>query len=226
MFEAGLLCFTQNGPSRAQLYQRERETWLHVNVLLWINGPFGVGKTQVSFELHRRLTRSFVSDPEHFGSGLHRMLPVQVRGDFQDISLWRTGVCDVLDMLLSSIDGVVIVPMTVTSRDYHCEILGRLEALGHQVHHFSLIAEPQTLRKRLRSRGAGNRGFAATKIQHCVDALHQPEFKQHVPTDGRSIGTIAEDIAAQAGLELDSSASRLAQLAHQWRVRWKHVRFD
>lgn len=195
-------------------------------MLLWINGPFGVGKTQVSFELHRRLRRSFVSDPEHLGFGLHRMLPPQVHGDFQDIALWRTGVRDVLDILLNSFDGTIIVPMTVTSREYHAEILGQLSALGHQVHHFSLMASPEVLRRRLRSRGGGQRSFSARKLQHCVDVLRQPEFEQHVDTDGRSVPAVADDIAGRLGIELAPAAGRLTQVARQWRAKLRHMRSD
>jgi hypothetical protein len=54
-------------------------------MLLWINGPFGGGKTQTAYELHRRLQGSLVCDPEHVGYGLHRMLPPTLRGDFQDL---------------------------------------------------------------------------------------------------------------------------------------------
>jgi hypothetical protein len=45
-------------------------------MLLWINGPFGGGKTQTAFELHRRLPGSVVCDPELAGFGLHRMMPL------------------------------------------------------------------------------------------------------------------------------------------------------
>lgn len=44
-------------------------------MLLWINGPYGGGKTQTAYELHRRLPGSVVCDPEHVGFGLHRMTP-------------------------------------------------------------------------------------------------------------------------------------------------------
>lgn len=52
-------------------------------MLLWINGPFGGGKTQTAFELQRRLRGAMVSDPEHAGFGLHRMVPRELRNDFQ-----------------------------------------------------------------------------------------------------------------------------------------------
>jgi hypothetical protein len=45
-------------------------------VLIWINGPFGGGKTQTAHELLRRLPGSVVCDPEYIGFGLHRTMPV------------------------------------------------------------------------------------------------------------------------------------------------------
>lgn len=58
-------------------------------MLVWINGPFGGGKTQTAFELHRRLPGSVVCDPEYIGFGLHRAMPVALRKDFQDFPAWR-----------------------------------------------------------------------------------------------------------------------------------------
>lgn len=44
-------------------------------MLLWINGPFGGGKTQTAHEIARRLPGSVICDPERVGFGLHRMMP-------------------------------------------------------------------------------------------------------------------------------------------------------
>jgi hypothetical protein len=49
-------------------------------MLLWINGPFGGGKTATAYELNRRLPGSVVCDPEHVGFGMRRMLPAALRG--------------------------------------------------------------------------------------------------------------------------------------------------
>jgi hypothetical protein len=48
-------------------------------VLVWVNGPFGGGKTATALELQRRLPGGIVCDPEHLGFGLRRMLPPTVR---------------------------------------------------------------------------------------------------------------------------------------------------
>jgi hypothetical protein len=73
---------------------------------VWINGPFGGGKTQTSHEIQRRLPDSVICDPEEVGFGLLRMTPSPLRHDFQDQPSWRQGVFEVLARVLSEHDGV------------------------------------------------------------------------------------------------------------------------
>lgn len=95
-------------------------------MIVWLNGPFGGGKTQIAYALHRRLPGSVVCDPEHLGFGLHRMTPAALRGDFQDLPAWRQGVFEVLDLAAERHPGAVLVPMTVTEPAYFAETVGRL----------------------------------------------------------------------------------------------------
>lgn len=48
-------------------------------MIFWVNGAFGAGKTQTSYELHRRIPNSFVYDPENVGflSSPERRLPLK-----------------------------------------------------------------------------------------------------------------------------------------------------
>jgi hypothetical protein len=46
-------------------------------VLLWINGPFGGGKTHAADEIQRRLAGSIICDPEDLDYGMHRMMPTR-----------------------------------------------------------------------------------------------------------------------------------------------------
>lgn len=174
--------------------------------LLWINGPFGVGKTQTAHELLRRLPGSVVSDPEHLGYGLHRMLPRAQRGDFQDWPLWRRGVREVLSGVAHAHSGPVIVPMTVTDPAYFEEIVGTLRREGHDVRHFALLADRRTLVRRIRSRGPRRDNWALGKLDHCLTTLARPEFAAHVRTEQRTVPQVAEAVAASAGLRLAPNA--------------------
>jgi len=210
-------------------------------MLLWINGPFGGGKTQTAHEIQRRLPGSVICDPEHAGFGLRRMLPPELRGDFQDLTSWRQGVVEVLDLALSKHDGVVIAPMTVTNPRYFEETVGRLGELGHDVRHFALLAERETVLKRLRERGFGHilqyvagkdvplrrESWAVQQLDHCLERLREPEFAEHLWTDHTTVAKTADRIAVLAGLTL--TPNRDGAVRGRLRRAWtsaRHIRLD
>jgi len=200
------------------------------DVLLWINGPFGGGKTQTAYELHRRLPGSVVCDPEHVGFGLHRMLPRALRRDFQDFAAWRHGVREVLDLVLCEHTGPVIAPMTLVDPGYFGEVVGRLRADGHDVRHFALLAERATVLRRLRERGWGRglkwESFAVAKLDECLERLRGPEFAEHVRTDDLPIPDVAGHIARSAGLPIaPNKDGRLRGHMRRYAVSLRHVRF-
>ncbi|MFE5893140.1 AAA family ATPase [Streptomyces sp. NPDC056462] len=218
-------------------------------MLLWINGPFGGGKTQTAYEIQRRLPGSVVCDPEHAGFGLRRTLPPELRGDFQDLSSWRQGVVEVLGLALIKHDGVVIAPMTVTDSGYFEETVGRLRELGHDVRHFTLLAERETVLKRLRERGFGHllqfaagknagksigknaglrrESWAVQQLDHCLERLREPEFAEHLWTDHSTVPKTADRIAVLAGLRLrPNNEGALRTRLRQARVGIRHIRFD
>jgi len=178
-------------------------------MLVWINGPFGGGKTQTAYEIRRRLAGSVVCDPEHVGAGLHRMMPARLRTDFQDLPAWRQGVFEVLDLVLGKHDGDVIVPMTITQRAYLRQIPGALRDKGYQVRHYALLADRATVLRRLRGR--------TLPLQHDRFAEANP--------DRLTVCQVAERIAASAGLTLapDTGGALRARARRTW-VTVRHIR--
>ncbi|WP_329427958.1 AAA family ATPase [Streptosporangium sp. NBC_01495] len=210
-------------------------------MLLWINGPFGGGKTQTAYELRRRLPGSVVCDPEHVGFGLRRMMPPPLREDFQNLPAWRQGVYEVLDLALTKHDGTVIAPMTVVESAYFQETVGRLRERGHDVRHFALLADRETVLRRLRERGFGHvaqfvagksaalrlESFAVSKVDLCLERLREAEFAEHVWTDRLTISGVADHIAASSGLTLapNTDSALRGRLRRAW-TGVKHIRFD
>ncbi|MEU8622444.1 ATP-binding protein [Streptomyces sp. NPDC048623] len=202
-------------------------------MLLWINGPFGGGKTQTAYELRRRLPGSVVCDPEHIGFGLHRTLPAGLRGDFQDLVAWRQGVYEVLDLALRRHDGPVIVPMTLVEPAYFAEVVGRLrDAYGaERVRHFALLAERETVLRRLTERGLGRglkrESFAVRKLDGCLERLAGPEFAHHIRTDELTVPQVADRVAELAGLRIAPDRDgRVRHRLRRMRVGLSHIRFD
>jgi hypothetical protein len=210
-------------------------------VLVWINGPFGGGKTQTAHELRRRLPGSVICDPELLGFGLQRMTPAALRGDFQDLPTWRRGVFDVLDDALRRFDGTLTVPMTLVEPAYFHAIVGRLRRAGHLVHHVALLAERGAVLQRLRGRAVGHglqrlapqewtprrESFAVAQLDRCLAGLRAPMFAHHIATDHLSVPQVAEHVAAAAGLDLLSNEDGVVRqrLREVW-VGLRHLRLD
>jgi hypothetical protein len=200
-------------------------------MLLWINGPFGGGKTATAVELSRRLPGSVVCDPELVGFGMHRMLPEALRTDFQDLPPWRQSVRYLLAHALRLHVGPVIVPMTLINAAYFDEIIGGLRVDGADVRHFSLLAQRGTVLRRIRERafgfGFGHDRWAVDHLDQCLDRLRQPEFAEHIPTDDRSVAQVADAIAGSAGLIIAPSVDGHARAWLRRRATSiRHIRFD
>jgi AAA domain len=200
-------------------------------MLLWINGPFGGGKTVTAYELHRRLPGSVVCDPEHVGYGMHRMLPAPLRTDFQDLPAWRLSVTELLRMTLGVHDGPVIVPMTLVNADYFQEIIGSLRGDGFAVRHFALLAETATVRRRLGRRSLGSErrpgSWAITHLSESLERLGGPEFAEHIHTDHLTVAQVADAIAGSAGLAVTPSTDGpLRASLRRYATTIRHIRFD
>ena len=200
-------------------------------VLVWINGPFGGGKTATAADLHRRLPGSVICDPEHLGFGLHRMIPPALRTDFQDLQAWRSGVREVLDLVARKHQGPVIVPMTLTDPGYFAQIVEGLRDDGHDVRHFALLAERATVLRRLNRRGFGfglkRERWAVGRLDDCLARLHEPAFAHHLHTDQQTVPQVADNIARIAALPVvPDTDGRLRGTLRRYATTVRHIRFD
>jgi hypothetical protein len=200
-------------------------------VLVWINGPFGGGKTASAVELQRRLPESVICDPEHLGFGLHRMLPPVMRTDFQNLQAWRSGVREVLDLVARKHEGPVIVPMTLIDPRYFAQIVGRLRDDGQDLRHFALLAERATVLRRLNRRAFGlglkRERWAVDRLDDCLARLQEPEFAHHIHTDELTVPQIADTIARIAGLPVvPDTDGRLRASLRRYATTIRHIRFD
>ncbi|GAB3883827.1 hypothetical protein [Microbispora bryophytorum] len=148
---------------------------------------------------------------------------------------------EVLDLALAKHDGTVLAPMTIVEPTYFQETVGRLRERGHDVRHFALLADRETVLRRLRERGFGHvvqfiagkdaplrrESFAVAKLDLCLERLREEEFAEHVWTDRLTIPQVADHIAASAGLTLTPNTDNA--LRGRLRQAWtgiKHIRFD
>jgi len=195
-------------------------------VIIWVNGAFGSGKTTIAYELNKRIPNSFVYDPEKAGYFIRGNMPKEIlKDDFQNHISWRKFNLTVLQEICSAYSGTVIVPMTIVNPQYFNEIISELRLSGIEVHHFTLVANRETLLRRLRSRGDFKDSWPAKQIDRCISNLSLEMFKIHIDTDKLTVEEIIAQIAGEIQVELASdSRGIIKKKIDRLVVKLKHVR--
>jgi hypothetical protein len=161
-------------------------------VIVWINGPFGVGKTTLTKELCRRDPKARAFDPERIGWVLQRTVGLLRPGDYQDLPAWRR----------LSVRGIrlarrrretVIVPMAFTNLAYLRELQDGARTADQDVRHFCLTAPYEVVRARLAPRGYN--AWVLRRAAECCLAHGRPEFDERIPTEVHSAEAVAAEIA-------------------------------
>ena len=151
-------------------------------MILWLNGPFGVGKSTVAAELVDRWPGARVVDPERIGYVVQRTF---WRGqDYQDVDLWRR--LTVRAVARAHRRGPVIVPMAVLDPDVYTQI-----TVGATV--VTLVASRSTLIERIVASGEAVT-WRRNQLDRGLAALAGGRMGTVIGTDGLSASRIAEEV--------------------------------
>ena len=164
-------------------------------MIIWLNGPFGVGKTSVAASLRASMPDSIVFDPEVIGTLLHVLVPTFRSRDYQDMALWRW-LAREGPRLWQRTGRVVIVPMTVMDEGHFAEVVESLR-LRADVRHFTLMASRDEIMRRLGSRA--DAAWARERLDRAIRALSAPRFDEHIDTSDATASQVAALIRAKIG---------------------------
>lgn len=119
-------------------------------MILWLNGPFGGGKTSTAEALAAARPDWRIFDPEMVGYFLRAALPdISDVDDFQDWAAWRPLVMASLHEVSAQTRQPLVAPQSVLREDYFSEIIDGLAKAGHQTFHVLLDAPELVLRQRI-----------------------------------------------------------------------------
>lgn len=168
-----------------------------VGEVAFIGGPSGVGKTSVGFEMHAQLSARDVSHCVIDGDFLDMAHPVPGEHGLAEANLsaiWANYRALGYNRLIYT-NTVSVLPTVMESL---------LEAMGRDVDAVAILltCTEETARKRLSRREQGSeltrhigssRQMAVTLEADCPSTVHR------VPTDDRSVGSVAADVVRLTG---------------------------
>ena len=118
-------------------------------MIVWLNGPFGAGKTAAADELVERdaMWRRF--DPEMVGFLVRSQFQDYGYADFQQLSAWRRLTPIVADDIARETGQHLVIVQTVLVQQYWNELAEGIRDRGHALHHVLIEAPADTLRRRI-----------------------------------------------------------------------------
>ena len=162
-------------------------------MIIWLNGPFGVGKTTLANLLHQEIPDSILYDPELLGDFFQENLPKAVcPEDFQDYLIWRQTTVQIIRDLATKTGQVIIVPMTVFKKEYYQEIIEQGLREDMCVQHYIQEEKKETILERLDKRTQENNKWALKHLDNCLQAFEDQIPGQKMDTDSLTVDEIAE----------------------------------
>jgi hypothetical protein len=147
-------------------------------MIIWLNGPFGAGKTTLAHTLRERKPDLLLFDPEEVGFLVRKLLPPAESWDYQDLPVWRGLTATALAEIRRHYSQDIIVPMTLVRPGYLNELIGGLIRRGEDVLHVFLTVDERVLRDRIerqtmspeRTRNEQIRAWRLAQIDRCLSA--------------------------------------------------------
>lgn len=147
-------------------------------MIIWINGPFGAGKTTLAKNLRDRRHKSLIFDPEEIGFVVKATVPMPASGDYQDLPLWRGLTISALREIRRNYSQDVVIPMTLVQPEYLDEIFDAIRRLDEQFLHIFLTLNEGLLRHRIANqtmhldpkRNAEIREWRLANVARCLAA--------------------------------------------------------
>jgi hypothetical protein len=172
-------------------------------MILFINDPFGVGKTSVAGVLVQKMPHSILYDPEVIGAVLHRVLgPFGKAEDYQNYALWRPLLVGGVRLVKTVFTRTLVIPMSVWRRDLFDPIISGLRKVDPNLSCFQLTASRDVLIDRIASdtEDRDAYGWRMAHVEVCMKSSRDPAFGTEMCTDLRTPEEVAEQILNRLAL--------------------------
>ena len=162
-------------------------------MIIWLSGPYGVGKSTLAKAMAAKMKSALIFDAEEVGNAVRDNYPDCPYGYiFEDYPLWGEFCCLLLKDVHEKFHKDILVPMTLLRRESYC-IIEKLNQDGIDTRLVVLEASYQTVHDRILARGEGEDCWCMENIELAREGCAAlPGI--HIQTDGTTVEKLCDEV--------------------------------
>ena len=165
-------------------------------MIIWISGPYGVGKSTLAESLAARMKNALIFDAEEVGNAVRENYPDCPYGYiFEDYPLWGEFCYMLLKDIHEKFRKNILVPMTLLRKESY-GIIEKLNRDGIDTRLVVLEASYQTVHDRILDRGEEEECWCMENIELArAGCAALPGI--HIQTDDKTIDALCDEVLNQ-----------------------------
>ena len=162
-------------------------------MIIWISGPYGVGKSTLAEAMAVKMENAFIFDAEEVGNAVRENYPNCPYGYiFEDYPLWGEFCYMVLKDVHEKFHKDILVPMTLVRKESY-RIIEKLLRDGIDTRLIVLEASYQTIHDRILARGEEEGCWCMENIELAREGTASlPGI--HIQTDSRTVNDLCDRV--------------------------------
>lgn len=169
-------------------------------MIIWISGPYGVGKSTLAEALVEKMDNALIFDAELVGDAVRSNYPDDPYGYiYEDYPLWSEFCCKLLTDVHETFRKDILVPMTLLRSVSYENIIKKLCDNGITTHLVILEASYDNVHDRILARGETEGCWCMENIALAREGCSALPGR-HINTDGVTVDDLVEIILTEIKL--------------------------